>query len=99
MHHIKAQTASTLTVQTIDEVQGGERSVVLVSLTRSSSGLNDIRSSTRLGFMSTPNRVNVMISRGMHLVIIVGDEQHFIKGNVPFWPKLLNGFEHAKLDF
>lgn len=54
------------TVSVIDRFQGLERDVVIVDLVKSGTKLN-------LGFLETPNRINVGLSRQKRLLIIVGD--------------------------
>jgi superfamily I DNA and/or RNA helicase len=55
-----------LTVSVVDRFQGLERDIVIVDLVKSGAGLN-------LGFLETPNRINVALSRQKRLLIIVGD--------------------------
>ena len=59
-------------VSTIDNFQGEESKIVLISLVRSNNEGN-------IGFLKTPNRVNVMLSRAKHGMIIVGSSQTFLK--------------------
>ena len=54
------------TVSVIDRFQGLERDVVIVDLVKSGTNLN-------LGFLETPNRINVGLSRQKRLLFIVGD--------------------------
>ena len=54
------------TVSVIDRFQGLERDIVVVDLVK--SGVN-----LKLGFLETPNRINVALSRQKRLLIIVGD--------------------------
>ena len=54
------------TVSVIDRFQGLERDVVIVDLVKSGTDLS-------LGFLETPNRINVGLSRQKRLLIIVGD--------------------------
>ncbi|KAI9668499.1 MAG: hypothetical protein M1829_005377 [Trizodia sp. TS-e1964] len=61
-----------LRIATIDNYQGEESDIVLVSLTRSNSS-NDI------GFMSAPERLNVLISRARNALILIGNSETFIK--------------------
>jgi hypothetical protein len=53
-------------IDTVDSYQGKENRVVIVSLTRS-----DVEHSP--GFLVSPNRINVAMSRAMDRLIIVGD--------------------------
>ena len=59
-------------ISTIDNFQGEESKIVLISLVRSNNEGN-------IGFLKTPNRVNVMLSRAKHGMIIVGSSQTFLK--------------------
>ena len=54
------------TVSVIDRFQGLERDIVIVDLVKSGANLD-------LGFLETPNRINVALSRQKRLLIIVGD--------------------------
>ncbi|KAG2072160.1 hypothetical protein BDR04DRAFT_1097127 [Suillus decipiens] len=56
---------------TIDNYQGEESDIVIASLTRS-NGSNDI------GFMNSPERLNVLISRARDGLILIGNSQTFI---------------------
>jgi serine/threonine protein kinase len=60
------KTEDKFTVSVIDRFQGLERDIVIVDLVKSGAGLN-------LGFLETPNRINVALSRQKRLLIIVGD--------------------------
>lgn len=53
-----------LKVDTIDALQGSERSVVVMSLTRSGG---------QIGFLKENNRLNVACTRAKHLMVVVGD--------------------------
>ena len=55
------------TVSVIDRFQGLERDIVIVDLVKS-GGAN-----LSLGFLETPNRINVGLSRQKKLLLIVGD--------------------------
>ncbi|KAG5175823.1 AAA domain-containing protein, partial [Tribonema minus] len=53
-------------VATIDNYQGEEADVVIVSLVRS-------RASGTMGFLSDANRLNVALSRARRALIVIGD--------------------------
>ncbi|KKZ62783.1 hypothetical protein EMCG_02894 [[Emmonsia] crescens] len=61
-----------LRISTIDNYQGEERKIVIVSLTRSNSR-GDI------GFLSSPERLNVLISRARDAFIILGNAGTFLE--------------------
>ncbi|KAG2151638.1 P-loop containing nucleoside triphosphate hydrolase protein [Suillus bovinus] len=56
---------------TIDNYQGEESDIVIASLTRSNKA-NDI------GFMNSPERLNVLISRARNGLILIGNSQTFM---------------------
>ena len=58
-------------ISTIDNYQGEESDIVIVSLTRSNVRQN-------IGFMSSPERLNVMLSRARNALIMIGDAETFI---------------------
>src|SRR5262249_5225840 len=58
---------------TVDEFQGSEADVVLISLVRN-NGLVPWKS---IGFLKEPNRMNVLLSRARHKLIIIGSWDFF----------------------
>jgi hypothetical protein len=71
---IHTSLRAALKVDTIDSYQGKENPIVIVSLVRNNwdgptqGGCRTIRP----GFLATPNRINVAISRAMDRLVIVG---------------------------
>lgn len=78
---------SPLRISTIDNYQGEEADIVIVSLTRSNS-TGDI------GFLSARERLNVLLSRARNCIIMLGNMETFMhskKGHetwVPFFTSL-----------
>ena len=70
---------------TLDNYQGEESDVVVISLTRSNSR-GDI------GFLSSPERVNVVLTRARESMIIIGHMDTFLKSKKggPLWMKIFN---------
>lgn len=66
----------SIRVATIDNFQGEEADVIILSLVRSNSHHN-------CGFVKTPNRINVLLSRAKHGMYIVGNSETF--EHVPMW--------------
>nr|XP_018911144.1 PREDICTED: NFX1-type zinc finger-containing protein 1-like [Bemisia tabaci] len=60
-----------LRVSTIDNFQGEEANIVVASLTRSNA-TGDV------GFMSAPERLNVLVSRARNALILIGNAEHFM---------------------
>ncbi|KAF7588507.1 hypothetical protein BBP40_005643 [Aspergillus hancockii] len=76
-----------LRVATIDNFQGEEAKVVVVSLVRSNN-------QNRCGFLRTSNRINVLLSRAQHGMYIIGNSE--TSRGVEMWEKVLNIFkEHG----
>ncbi|MCR4811101.1 MAG: AAA family ATPase [Bacteroidales bacterium] len=62
----KKKRGEKLTTSVIDRFQGLERDIMIVDLVKSGANLD-------LGFLETPNRINVGLSRQKRLLFIVGD--------------------------
>ena len=56
---------SLVKIDTVDSYQGKENRIVIVSITRNDPELSP-------GFLRSPNRINVALSRAMDRLIIVG---------------------------
>ncbi len=63
-------------VHTVDSFQGREADVVVVSLVRSTQR-DEKRPEANIGYLVSPNRVNVLLSRAKRLLVIVGRMAHF----------------------
>ncbi|QIX01542.1 hypothetical protein AMS68_007059 [Peltaster fructicola] len=83
-----------LRISTIDNFQGEESDVVIVSLTRSNDH-GDI------GFMSEPQRLNVLLSRARNGLIIIGNSATFrrSKKGSAVWNPFFNQLSDAGLFF
>ncbi|KAH0562483.1 hypothetical protein GP486_002829 [Trichoglossum hirsutum] len=72
-------------ISTIDNYQGEESDIVIVTLTRSNKAAD-------IGFMAAPQRLNVLLSRARNALIIIGNADTFKnsrKGKT-FWVPFLN---------
>ncbi|KAF5005762.1 hypothetical protein FDECE_7804, partial [Fusarium decemcellulare] len=67
-------------VATVDNFQGEEAKVVIVSLVRSNPDGN-------VGFLGTENRINVLLSRAQHGIYLVGNSETYLK--VPMWAECM----------
>ena len=63
----KGATADSVRVATVDNYQGEEANIVIVSLVRSNTDRT-------IGFLKEPERVNVMLSRARHGQIVIGNK-------------------------
>ncbi|KAH8675878.1 P-loop containing nucleoside triphosphate hydrolase protein [Xylariales sp. PMI_506] len=75
----------SIKISTIDNYQGEEADIVIASLTRSNSE-GDI------GFMRSPERLNVLISRARNALILIGSSETFLnaKKGSEEWARLLH---------
>ncbi|XP_057958127.1 probable RNA helicase SDE3 [Malania oleifera] len=74
-------------VGSVEQFQGQERQVIIVSTVRSTIKHNEFDKTHCLGFLSSPRRFNVAITRAISLLIIIGNP-HIISED-PYWNKLL----------
>ena len=70
MSNILADT-SFFNITVIDNYQGEESDIVITSLTRSNK-------SNAIGFMDSPERLNVLLSRARDGLILIGNSQTFL---------------------
>lgn len=70
-------------VYTVDEFQGREAEVVVVSLVRNNHGKN---ARAGLGFLEERERTNVLLSRARRLLVIVGSLDHCAGFGDTHWP-------------
>ncbi|KAH8587828.1 P-loop containing nucleoside triphosphate hydrolase protein, partial [Bisporella sp. PMI_857] len=77
----KTTLLNALRIATVDNFQGEEAKVIVVSLVRS----NDERN---CGFLKTSNRINVLLSRARHGMYIIGNSQ--TASSVPMWSEVVS---------
>ncbi|KAI1170055.1 hypothetical protein F4777DRAFT_595622 [Nemania sp. FL0916] len=70
----------SIRLATVDNFQGEEAKVVVISLVRSNN-------EQRCGFLSTSNRINVLLSRAQHGMCIIGNTNTY--EHVPMWAQVL----------
>ncbi|KAF3937521.1 hypothetical protein ABW19_dt0208308 [Dactylella cylindrospora] len=71
-------------IATVDNFQGEEATIVIISLVRSNLRQN-------CGFLKTPNRINVLLSRAKHGMYIIGNAETC--SEVGMWQQVLRIFE------
>ncbi|KAH7304152.1 hypothetical protein B0I35DRAFT_152968 [Stachybotrys elegans] len=76
----KSTLLQNIRLATVDNFQGEEARVVVISLVRSNPQNN-------CGFLSTPNRINVLLSRAKHGMYIIGNSNTCMK--VPMWASVI----------
>lgn len=80
----KTSLSNAVRVATVDNFQGEEAKVIIVSLVRS----NEKR---KCGFLKTSNRINVLLSRARHGMYIIGNAH--TASSVPMWSDVINILE------
>ncbi|TFY71300.1 hypothetical protein EVG20_g1693 [Dentipellis fragilis] len=80
--------ADDITVGSVEEFQGQERRVIIVSTVRSSQELVEFDLRHTLGFVANPRRFNVAVTRAQALLIVVGDPT--VLSLDPLWRGFLN---------
>ena len=76
----RAMLTQRLRISTVDNFQGEEAKVVVISLVRSNP-------ERKCGFLRTTNRINVLLSRAKHGMYILGDSQTY--SHVSMWAKVI----------
>ena len=77
----KKKLSDLLRVATVDNFQGEEAKIIIVSLVRSNKDW-------RVGFLKTTNRINVLLSRAQHGMYLIGNTDTY--SNVPMWQRVIN---------
>ncbi|KAF9527401.1 RNA helicase [Crepidotus variabilis] len=80
--------ADGVKVGSVEEFQGQERKVVIISTVRSSKEFVEYDLRHTLGFVANPRRFNVAVTRAQALLIIIGDPQ--VLSLDPLWRSFLN---------
>lgn len=80
MSAAKSSTLNGVRVATVDNFQGEEADVVIISLVRSNN-------ERRCGFLSTSNRINVLLSRARHGMYIIGNAH--TASSVAMWDQVI----------
>ncbi|XP_009791431.1 probable RNA helicase SDE3 [Nicotiana sylvestris] len=74
-------------VGSVEQFQGQEREVIIISTVRSTVTHNDFDRIHYLGFLSNPRRFNVAATRARSLLVVIGNPHIICKD--PYWNKLL----------
>ncbi|CAG8957876.1 hypothetical protein HYFRA_00000216 [Hymenoscyphus fraxineus] len=84
----KRNLSEFLRLATVDNFQGEESKVIIISLVRSNN-------ENRVGFLRTTNRINVLLSRAQHGMYLLGNSATY--SIVPMWADVLGilGADHS----
>lgn len=76
----KKQLSELLRLATVDNFQGEEAKVIIVSLVRSNKN-------RKVGFLKTSNRINVLLSRAQHGLYLIGNVDTY--SNIDMWQDVI----------
>ncbi|KAI8351963.1 hypothetical protein B0O80DRAFT_455126 [Mortierella sp. GBAus27b] len=80
-----------LTLRTIDNYQGEEAKIVIITLVRSDARDNGAQAkSNSIGFLKSPNRTNVLLSRAQHGMFLIGNADLMAKEKHGLWPTIID---------
>ncbi|KAF8465412.1 hypothetical protein BDZ91DRAFT_728296 [Kalaharituber pfeilii] len=83
----KGDLLSEVRVATVDNFQGEEAKVIVISLVRSNNR-------NKCGFLKTSNRINVLLSRAQEGMYIIGNAETCSK--VPMWNAVISMLEEGR---
>ncbi|KAG0278677.1 hypothetical protein BGZ95_003405 [Linnemannia exigua] len=85
----EAELQNHLTIRTIDNYQGEEAKIVIVSLVRNDVGPESEALPGSIGFLKSPNRTNVLLSRAQHGMFLIGNARLMAQPNHGIWPAVI----------
>ncbi|KAF9106327.1 hypothetical protein BGX27_009208 [Mortierella sp. AM989] len=88
-----------LTLRTIDNYQGEEAKIVIITLVRSNAKENGaLTASSSIGFLKSPNRTNVLLSRAQHGMYIIGNSGLMENAKNGLWPGIIQELrDHGRI--
>ena len=78
-------TIKDVTVQCLDNFQGEENKVTIISITRSSG----------IGFVKTINKILVTLSRARNILCVIGNENLLRSRSSGIWPSIISYLEQS----
>ena len=82
----KAELGRRLRISTVDNFQGEQAKIIVISLVRSNK-------EKKCGFLRTTNRINVLLSRAQHGMYIIGDFETY--SPVEMWSTVISSLQEA----
>lgn len=80
----KVRTRNAIRLSTVDAFQGEEAKVIIISMVRSNE-------KKMCGFLGTENRINVLLSRAMHGMYVIGNSH--TTSDIPMWRNVVSLFK------
>lgn len=88
-HYVEPKALSShVRIATIDNFQGEESDIIVISLVRSNN-------TGKIGFLKVQNRINVMLSRAKHGMFLIGNADLLYASRDKFWLSVLNKLEQG----
>lgn len=78
-----------ITICSIDNYQGEEAKIILISLVRSETDYDDRELFGSIGFLRSSNRANVLLSRAQHGMFLIGNARVMDQPDHGVWPGML----------
>ncbi|TLD10377.1 hypothetical protein PgNI_06085 [Pyricularia grisea] len=75
---VRKSLAQTLRLATVDNFQGEEAKIIIISLVRGNP-------ENKVGFLRTSNRINVLLSRARDGMYIIGNSNTYLAAGVQMW--------------
>ncbi|XP_065066981.1 putative helicase MOV-10 [Rhopilema esculentum] len=85
---IKSPRIDEIKVGSVEEFQGQERRIIIISTVRSNEEYLKTDSAFRLGFLKNPKRFNVAITRAQALLVMIGNP--FVLSKDKYWKGVLD---------
>lgn len=85
--HVPGKDVSRIMVGSAEKFQGQEKRVTIISTTRACKDFLDFDAKHALGFLASPKRFNVAVTRAMSLLIVIGHPA--VLACCPNWHALL----------
>ncbi|KAF9105258.1 hypothetical protein BGX27_009708 [Mortierella sp. AM989] len=82
-------TNNGLTLRTIDNYQGEEADIIIISLVRSNTQKDEKGWSPTIGFLRSPNRTSVLLSRARHGMYLIGNADLMDQPQNGIWPEVM----------
>jgi superfamily I DNA and/or RNA helicase len=80
----KKKLSEFLRIATVDNFQGEESKIIIISLVRSNK-------EKKVGFLRTTNRINVLLSRAQHGMYVIGNADTY--SNISIWAQVIRMLE------